>query len=236
MIAGRSVLAIIPARAGSKGLKDKNIRPLCGKPLLAWTIDAAKKSKYLDRIILSSDSDAIIKVAQEFGCDAPFQRPAELSGDTAGSAGLVLHALQQLSHSHYTVLLQPTSPLRNESDIDATIETCFASNASTATTITTARQSPFHMYFAAEAANAHVQYRKVIPDESNATRRQDNPPVYILNGAVYVFESSPFSETGKFVDDSTVFHRMPEDRSVDIDTLADFKYAELLLKINQEES
>ncbi len=235
MIDGRSVLAIIPARGGSKGVPDKNVRLLQGKPLLAWTIEAALQSKYIDRLILSSDSDKILAIGREHGCETPFKRPAELSSDSAGSAEVVLHALKEIGPSNLVVLLQPTSPLRTVEDIDATIELCVRSGASTATTITTAHQSPFHMYFRTDQNDSpSEQYKRILP-ATGAVRRQDQPQTYILNGAVYVLEANPFQASPYFVTDKTVYHLMPEERSVDIDTVLDFQYAELLLE-NQRSS
>ncbi len=113
MIAGKTVLAIIPARGGSKGVPRKNIRLLAGKPLIVWTIDEAKKSKYIDRFILSSEDDEIIKIAREYGCEVPFKRPIELAQDDTPGIEPVIHAINTLEDKYdYVVLLQPTSPLR----------------------------------------------------------------------------------------------------------------------------
>jgi len=126
MIAGKSVIAIIPARAGSKGLPGKNIRPLCGKPLIAWSIESARGSRYVDEVLVSTDGDDIARVAEQFGAAVPFRRPNELATDSATTLSAVQHALE-----HYrrlgrafdvVVLLEPTSPLREESDIDRMLE------------------------------------------------------------------------------------------------------------------
>ena len=132
MIGDKSVLALIPARGGSKGVPGKNIRPAGGKPLIAWTIEAAKCSRYIDRLILSTDDPAIVAVAKQFGCDVPFMRPAELATDQADSMVVVRHALQAIGERYdYLVLLQPTSPLRIAADIDAAVERCLQSDAPT---------------------------------------------------------------------------------------------------------
>lgn len=227
MIDGRSVLAIIPARGGSKGIPQKNIKPLAEKPLLQWTFDAAQKSKYLDRIVLSSDDTATIELAQSLGCEVPFRRPSEISSDTASSADLVLHALREIPESfHYVVLLQPTSPLRTADDIDATLELCHRLNASSATTLAPTLQSPFHMYTKNSASQT---YTPVLSNERKATRRQDRPATYVLNGAVFVIETTAFKQKPVFIDELTCFHEMPSERSVDIDTPLDFEYADFLL-------
>nr|HPK54819.1 acylneuraminate cytidylyltransferase family protein [Smithellaceae bacterium] len=117
MIQGKTVLAIIPARGGSKGIPRKNITNLAGKPLIAWTIEEAKKSKYIDRLILSSEDNEIIQVAKEWGCEVPFIRPRELAEDDTLGIEPVLHALNTIKKKYdYVVLLQPTSPLRSVDD------------------------------------------------------------------------------------------------------------------------
>lgn len=231
MIDGRSVLAIVPARGGSKGIPEKNIYPFGGKPLIGWTIEAARKSKYIDRTILSSDSEKIIAVARNYGCEVPFVRPPELSSDTSASAGVVLHALETINTNQIVVLLQPTSPLRTAEDIDATLELYSKTKARTATTITRARQSPFHMFFQdAESAESDPKrgFKRIL-GTNESVRRQDQKPAFILNGAVFIVDGTHFVDSPHFVTDETVFHTMPEERSVDIDTLLDLKYAELLI-------
>lgn len=113
------VLALITARGGSKGLPRKNVLQVAGRPLIAWTIEAALKSNIVDRVVLSSDDNEIIETAKSWGCSVPFRRPAHLANDTASSMQVVLHALEQLPGFDYVILLQPTSPLRTASDIDA---------------------------------------------------------------------------------------------------------------------
>ena len=118
MIDGLSVLALVPARGGSKGLPGKNIRPAAGRPLLDYTVAAARSSACIDRVVLSSDDEAIMRVARASGCEVPFRRPAALATDEATSIDVVLHALDQLPPHDLVVLLQPTSPLRTAADID----------------------------------------------------------------------------------------------------------------------
>ena len=127
MINGKHVLAIIPARGGSKGLPGKNIRELCGKPLIAWTIEKAKKSTHLDMILVTTDSPEIANTAKKYGADAPFIRPADLASDHASTYDVIQHALTYYRETEgqefdYTVLLEPTSPLREDDDIDRMLE------------------------------------------------------------------------------------------------------------------
>jgi N-acylneuraminate cytidylyltransferase len=123
VINGKRVLAIIPARGGSKGLPRKNILPLGGLPLIGWSVNAALNSKYVDRVILSSDDEEVCTVAQELGCDVPFKRPSELATDTANTASVVSHAVGQCGDGYDIILLlQPTSPLRTVTDVDNALE------------------------------------------------------------------------------------------------------------------
>ncbi|MDB4173097.1 acylneuraminate cytidylyltransferase family protein, partial [bacterium] len=148
MINGQSVLAVIPARGGSKGLPGKNILKLKDKPLLAWTIEAAKESKYLDHVIVSTDNDDISKAAKDYGCDVPFLRPHELATDEASIYDVLVHALDQLKDSYdVLVLLQPTSPLRTFKDIDACLQILSDSNAPSCVSVCEASKSPNWMYW-----------------------------------------------------------------------------------------
>lgn len=141
------ILAIIPARGGSKGVPRKNIRELAGKPLIAWTIEEAKKSKYIDRLILSTEDDEIIEVAKQYGCEVPFKRPIELAQDDTPGIDPVLHAIEQCPGYDYVVLLQPTSPLRTVDDIDGCIEQLLSSDGTNfCVSVTEPEKSPYWMY------------------------------------------------------------------------------------------
>ncbi|WP_205451066.1 cytidylyltransferase domain-containing protein [Salinibacter ruber] len=146
MINGQSVLGVILARGGSKGLPRKNIRDLAGKPLIAWTIEAGHESEYLDRLILSSDDEEIMTVAEEHGCEVPFRRPDELAQDDTPSMDALLHALNQVESHDYVVLLQPTSPLRTADDIDATIARCHQNEGMPCVTVTETDKPPQWMF------------------------------------------------------------------------------------------
>lgn len=225
MIQGKSVLAIIPARGGSKGIPRKNIRMLAGKPLIAWTIEEAKKSKYIDRLILSSEDDEIIKVAKEWGCEVPFVRPAELAQDDTAGIEPVLHALNTLKEKYdYVVLLQPTSPLRSVDDIDGCIETCVSSSAPSCVSVTEVNQHPYLMY-KIDKTGSLEPFR----DQKNEIhRRQDLPLVYILNGAVYVAESHFLCKNRSFLKPLTKAFVMTRERSLDIDNELDLRFFEIL--------
>jgi N-acylneuraminate cytidylyltransferase len=217
VIGGRSTLGVITARGGSKGLPGKNILPAAGRPLIAWTIDAALASESIDRLVLSTDDDAIADVARRHGCEVPFRRPAELATDSATSIDVLLHALEQLPPFDVVVLLQPTSPLRTAQDIDATCA-LVAAGAPAAVSVAPVEQSPYWMY----RLGGDRTLDPILPLPPGVSRRQDLPPVYALNGAVYVADVAWLRQTRTFLTPQTVAHVMPAERSIDIDTAADF--------------
>ena len=223
MIQNKSVLAIIPARGGSKGVPRKNIRLVRGRPLIAHTIDAALSSVYVDRLILSTDDDEIAEVASQYGCEVPFMREPELANDTATSNEVILDVLNRCPGYDYLVLLQPTSPLRIAEDIDACAEACLSTGAPACVTVTEARESPFLMYRLGE----DQKLLPILPAIEN-TRRQDLETIYTLNGAVYFASTHWYQERKSFMSPLTTFYIMPNERSVDLDTEADFTYLKLL--------
>lgn len=146
MIEGNTVLAVIPARGGSKTLPRKNLRMASGKPLLAWTIEEAKKSRYIDRLILSSEDEEIIGVAKSLSCEVPFVRPAELAKDDVSALDTVLHAIKKLPGYDYAVLLQPSIPLRSVEDIDGCLEHCLRHDANACVSVVVPDKSPYWMF------------------------------------------------------------------------------------------
>ena len=223
MIEGGKVLALIPARGGSKGLPRKNVRMVGGRPLIAWTIDAARASRYIDRLILSSDDEEIMRAAQEYGCEVPFRRSPELATDECGTMDVVTDALQRCPGYDWIVLLQPTSPLRTTDDIDGAIRQCATQQASACVSVCQAEQSPYWMY--------SIQDGRLKPllSASAVTRRQDLPPLYVLNGAVYVARVPWLVQNPGFLAAETVAYPMPATRSLDIDTEQDIRIFELLI-------
>lgn len=225
MFDGKTILAIIPARGGSKGVPYKNIRNLAGKPLIAWTIEEAKKSKYIDRLILSSEDEQIIKVAKEWGCEVPFVRPAELAQDDTPGIEPVLHAIRTLKEDYdYIVLLQPTSPMRTAEDIDGCIEQCILQSAPACVSVCEVEQSPYWMYH----INEKMRMIQLIDIPHTIVRRQDLPPVYVLNGAIYIAKKKFLMNNKTFVTDETLAYPMPTERSMDVDNESDFDYCEWL--------
>jgi N-acylneuraminate cytidylyltransferase len=224
MIAGRSVLGVITARGGSKGLPRKNLLPFRGAPLIAWTIEAARAAKSIDRLILSSDDEEIIEIARSLGCEAPFRRAAELASDTAASVDVVLDAADRAPGHDIVVLLQPTSPLRTAGDIEATLALMAAAGAPGAVSVS---EAPCHPYliFGRDAAGRLSPFVEKPPALS--WRRQDLPPAYRVNGSVYAADlvwlrtERTLCKAGE-----TVAYEMPVERSFDIDTLEDLQAAE----------
>lgn len=231
MIYGKHVLAIIPARGGSKGIPGKNIKLLGGKPLIAWTIEVAKQSQYIDRLIVSSDDDEIIEVAEKYGCEVPFKRPAELAQDDTPGIEAILHALNTLPERYeYVVLLQPTSPLRQVEDIDQCIEMCEREQAYSCVTVSPVSENPQWMFTFADG----YCLKSALNEEKKYTRRQEMPAYFVLNGSVYVMQCEWLRREKKIFSEKTKAIVTPKERSVDIDELFDFAMCEWLLNKSVE--
>lgn len=229
MIADLKVLAVIPARGGSKGLPRKNVLPLAGKPLIAWTLVAAQASTYLDRSILSSDDDEIIATTLAHGGDVPFKRPTHLAGDANSTIEVAFHAIEQLPGFDILVILQPTSPLRTSNDIDRTLERLVDTDASSCVSVTEPDKSPYWAYGMAE----NDRITAVIDAELAACRRQDLPTTYVLNGAVFAARIPWLQQQRSFVGNNTVAHVMPRERSLDIDSPLDLQLCEAVYAAQQ---
>lgn len=220
------VLAVIGARAGSKGVPGKNLKSLGGRPLIAWTITAALRAELVDRVVLSSDDAAIRAEAERWGCHQTIARPPELAHDETPIEPVVLHALDSVSTAFdWVALLHPTVPYRSAADIDGCIRRCVDGGAPACVTLTKPAKSPYWMFGLDEDGRMRpvVDLGRIIP------RRQELPAAYALNGAVYVARTDWFRRAGSFLTDETVGYIMPPERSVDIDTPLDFRIAEALL-------
>lgn len=229
----RPLLAVIPARGGSKGVPLKNIRNLAGKPLIAWTIDAALSSQCFDRIVVSTEDYKIAEVARTFGAEVPFMRPVELSQDNSPSIDAILHAIHWLANHEdyrpeYVMLLQPTSPFRLQEDIQKTIQVAHDKQAESVVSVTQAHQHPDWM----KTISPEGYLVSFSTPKRSSTRRQDLPPAYALNGAIYLIKREALLEQKSFVGDRTLAYIMPQERSLDIDTLWEFRLAELIMKGN----
>lgn len=230
MIDNRKVLAVIAARGGSKGLPGKALADLGGKPVIAWSVEAALQSKLIDRTVVSSDDERIIAAAKAAGCDAPFVRPAAFATDDAPITNVVLHALDAVGDPYdYAVLLQASSPLRNAEDIDSCIRVCHGANAPAAVSVTLASKHP-RWTFGLESSG---RFQPIVsPDlwDDLRRRRQDFAEAYTPNGAVYVMRVDSFRQTRNFYVRETVGSPMPTERSIDIDTALDLALARALVQ------
>ena len=218
-------LAVIPARGGSKGVAKKNIKPLAGKPLIAWAIESALRSELLDAVVISTEDEEIAAVARDWGASVPFLRPSALARDDTPGIEPIMHALGQLPDFDAVLVLQPTSPLRTTEDIDACIELAQKLRAPSAVSVTKPEKHPLWMY----RIDADLCLHALI-DAPAVSRRQDLPAVYALNGALYYARTEWLHRHRTLVSAETVAYVMPPERSIDLDTLLHWEFAELLLK------
>lgn len=222
MISSKGVLAVITARGGSKGLKQKNILSLGGMPLIGWTIRAALDSKCIDRVIVSTDDEQIADVALKFGAEVPFLRPGHLASDTAKSADVMAHALKNIPGYEYAALLQPTSPFRTAADLDAGFELWQRMpEVGGCVSVCQSMESPWHMY----SFDNSNSLTPIIPTSETGQRRQDLPKAFLLNGAFYFFKINRFWTERRLIFADSLGFEMPMDRSIDIDTLEDLTAA-----------
>ena len=221
-------LAIIPARSGSKGLPDKNIKPLCGVPLMAYSIRTAIESKKFDRIMVSTDSEKYADIAKNYGADVPFLRSEELSGDTAGSwdvAREVVDRFSERGEEFDTIcLLQPTSPLRLAEDIIAAYKLYLEKNADNIIGVCEAEHSPIWM----NTLDADLKMDGFVRDDVSKLNRQQLETFYRINGAMYIRKVSTL-KSGDSIYKNSFAYIMPQDRSIDIDTELDFIMAESIM-------
>lgn len=224
------ILAVVTARGGSKGIPGKNIKMLGDKPLIAYSIDAAKKSKFITHAIVSTDDVAIADVAKKYGADVPFMRPVELAGDKVKHVPVMQHAITFMEDKlgvkfDFVVILQPTSPFRTVDDIDETLKKLISSNADSAVTLVdTGNDHPVK----AKKLVGGLVLPYLIP-EPEGVRRQDLEPAYRRSGAVYAMRRHLIMEGGLY-GKTIAGHVVPADRSVDIDTPFEWFRAEWMLK------
>lgn len=227
-----NILGVIPARGGSKSVPHKNLAPLNGKPMLVYTIEAAQNSHLLTHFVVSSEDEKIIQVAKQYGAPAPFVRPAELATDEAPSLPVVQHAVREMEARlgvvfEYVVLLQPTSPLRTGADIDTALEKLIRTGAdSVVSVVRIAHHHPARMRFIEN--DLLVQLPMGEPKELQ--RRQDLPPVYIRNGAIFATRRSVVMGENSFLGKVSRPYLMPESRSANVDTKFDFLVVEVMMQ------
>lgn len=230
MYKGRSIVALIPARGGSKGLPRKNIRILLNKPLIAWAIGGARKSRLIDRVIISTDDEEIKCVSEKYGGEAPFLRPKELAQDRSRAVDVIMHALNWIERAGQSydafILLQPTSPLRTETDINAAIKIFVEKKAKAVVSVC---ETEHHPYLSNTLPNDKCMKDFIKSDAMNKNR-QELPKYYRLNGAIFMADCGYFRKGRSFYGKNTYAYVMPQERSVDIDGTIDLKFAECLLK------
>lgn len=220
------VLAIIPARGGSKGLPGKNLRHLDGRPLVAWPVSTALGATSVDRVIISTDDIAIAEAARTAGADVPFMRPANLANDTASTMEVILHALDTLaSQGHqyeYIVLLEPTSPLTESSDVeDALSRLRTAGNVADAI-VGICRVEATHPEYDVRCGPNGIISPYLAPDFKSLRRRQDVEALYFLEGSLYISRVEAFYRYKTFYHDRTLGYEMPRWKSMEVDDIFDF--------------
>lgn len=230
------ILGIIPARGGSKRLPRKNVLPLCGKPLIQWTIEAGRSSQCLTRLAVSSDDDEILSLARASSDVDAIERPSELASDVATSAAVVRHALQQYAAQGQTfgavMLLQPTSPLRTGEDVRAAVELFVQTDAASVVSVSPVEHSPLWSATLPSdgSLDALIDQIAALP----STRSQDMPAYYRLNGAIYLARTEAFDRTHSLFNKPSKAYVMPVERSFDIDTRADYLACEAMIRESQE--
>ena len=234
MYKNKNILCVIPARIGSKGVKKKNLRKLLGKSLFEWPLDEAKKSKFVDKIIISSDSEKIVKTAKKKGVLAPFKRPKKISSDKSTSVDVVLHAINFLESRSiffdYVILLEPTSPLTTFKDIDKAIK-LLIDNRYAKSIVGVTLNIGRHPYFnyTIENNGIIVPFSKKIKN----LRRQDLPTCYYLNGNLYISEVKYLKKAKSFYHNHTTGYTSEKWKSIEIDDEYDLIMTEAIIsKIN----
>ena len=222
------ILALIPARGGSKGIPRKNIRLFDGKPLIAWSIEAAKKSPSVAAVVVSTEDEEIGDVARDFGADVPFIRPRHLSEDGISGMDPVFHALGILKGFDFVLLLQPTSPLRTAQDIEDIVKFRERLGVPAAVSVSQCKTHPSCVY-----GRTRDERFELLSGHPFNGPRQVLPPVYVPNGALYLAECAWLEKNRSFVSEETGAFLMPPERSIDIDTEFDWNIAEFLFKKNR---
>ncbi len=230
------VLGIITARGGSKGIPGKNLKLLAGKPLLAYTIETARASRALDRVILSTEDEAIAAAARDLGCDVPFMRPSDLAQDDTPHLPVIQHATRWMQErAGYTpdavMILQPTSPLRTADDIAAAVHLLETSDADSVLSV---NEVPVHAHpmrtLRLDAQGDAVLFVSGEPVRKRINRRQDLPPAWVMNGCIYACRTRVlFDAQPSLYGNRVAAYRMPADRSLSIDDLEDWHAAERAL-------
>ena len=235
MYKNKSFLAIIPARTGSKGLVGKNIKKLFDKPLIAWSIEAGLRSKYLDKVVVSTDGKEIADIAKKYGAEVPFLRPKDLSTDKATTVDAVIHAIDFYKESlskefDYIVLLEPTSPLREDNDIDLMIEKIVENidNFDSIVSIGEVHEHPSIM----KKIVSNSFLKSYCENLEMTTRRQDNDKAYFPYGVAYIVKTKTLYEEKTFYSKRNTFFEIKRYQCYEIDDIYDFLAIENIIKFN----
>ena len=231
-LSDQEIIAIIPARGGSRGIPGKNIQPLAAKPLIAYTIENARRTPQLDRVFVSTDDPEIADISKGYGAEV-IQRPPDISGDAASSESALLHALDHLKDTEnyepdVLVFLQCTSPLTLPEDIEGTIQALFIENADSALAVT-----PFHYFLWRRDQGGDAV--GINHDKRCRPLRQEQEPQYLETGAVYVMRTKGFKASGHRFFGKTAMYVMPRERCLEIDEPVDMRVAEVLLRQRAKE-
>lgn len=236
MIDGKSVLAIIPARGGSKGLPGKNIKSLCGKPLLVWSLEQALKSKYLDTIFVSTDSKEIANIAKQYGAEIPFLRPPELAADNSPTSDAIIHTLESFERTgkfyDYLVLLEPTSPLRKPEDIDVAIKS-LVKNQDADTLVSLGEIHMEHPMIVKKIDESG----RVVPYVENVKKihqRQQADKAYFPYGVIYISKVSEFKKNLTFYTQRTIPYFIERWQNFEVDDEIDFAVIETIMAMKTE--
>ena len=226
------VLCTICARGGSKGVKNKNIKPINSKPLIAYTIEQAKESDLFEHIVISTDSDDIAAIAKEYGAEVFFKRSAEMASDTAGKLDVIRDAFQRSEKYYnetfdYLIDLDATAPLRSVEDITQSFEQFLKNNNDNLVTAMPSRRSPY--FNLVEVDNKGKVYLSKTLNDS-VVRRQDAPKSYDMNASIYIWKRDIILNSNTLFLEKTGLYVMPEERSIDIDNELDYKFVEFLMK------
>lgn len=232
MMGGKKILALIPARGGSKGLPRKNILPICGRPLIAWSVDKALRSKHVDTVLVTTDSQEIADVAQAAGAHVPFLRPAELATDRSSTYDAIRHALTYLEEKEgktfdYVVLLEPTSPLREDDDIDRMLERLI-SNAAEFDSIISVGEVDEHPSIVRRLNGLNLE--PFCPELLQTKRRQDNEPAYFPYGVAYIAKTDVLLLENTFYTKRCTYYKIKQYQNYEIDDIYGFLCVESIMK------
>lgn len=233
----KKIPVIIPARGGSKGLPGKNIKILAGKPLIAWTIEAALKSKYVSNVVVTTDSEEIANISKKYGAWVPFLRPTDLAAADSLAIDTYLFIVKKLNSEYNKqinefVVLQPTSPLRKTEHINESIELFYNRNADSVISLVEASHPPYWY----KTIDENNKIKNLFTDSNYSINRQQLPKSYLPNGAILVLKYDLLQESRSYYSKNSVAYLMSQEESIDIDNFIDFKVCEMILTQNQKKN